>query len=270
LSLYHLKPENMQAYVDLLESRQFKYYAGYPSGVYLVADFLRSIGHTLGNPPEIIVTGAESLLPFQRKAFTEWIGAPSTDQYGQAEGVANLSRCEDDLYHEDMEFCVIEREKVTETPEGDVCRILGTALHNYAQPFIRYDTGDLASFNNRKCSCGRQTPVASCVDGRIESYVVTPDGRRVGRMDHCFKDLTSIREAQIVQHVPNELEVLLVPAPEFDGEVERELIDEIHSRVGGEMKVVVNITDAIPRTRTGKFRAVISKLDNELESHIQQ
>ena len=89
-------------------------------------------------------------------------------------------------------------------------------------------------------------------------------------MDHCFKDLTSIREAQIVQHVPNELEVLLVPAPEFDGEVERELIDEIHSRVGGEMKVVVNITDAIPRTRTGKFRAVISKLDNELESHIQQ
>ena len=269
LSLYHLKEENLPAYVEMLESRDFKYYTGYPSGMFLVADYLRSINHKLSRPPQIVIGGAESLLPFQRKAFQEWLGAPSTDQYGQAEGVANLSRCEDDRYHVDMEFCATEFQKVADSPDGSICKILGTGLHNYAQPFIRYDTGDLATTSPEACPCGRHAPVITYIDGRIESYVLTPDGRKIGRMDHCFKDITTIREAQIIQHAVDELEVKVVPTDAFDTSEEKRLSDEIVSRVGKDMKVAICRVNAIERGKSGKFRAVISEIDNHMDEYIQ-
>ena len=37
------------------------------------------------------------------------------------------------------------------------------------------------------------------IDGRIESYIVTPDGRQLGRLDFLFKDSDRIEEAQLVQ-----------------------------------------------------------------------
>ncbi len=185
LSLYHMTPENMGHYVDMLESREFSFYAGYPSGVYLLADYLRSVNHKLTNPPKIITTGAESLMPFQIKAYQDWIGAPATEHYGLAEGSANMAHCEERNYHVDMEFCILETEPVPGSGPG-VCRIIGTGLHNYAQPFIRYDTGDMATFSAEPCPCGRQSPIATYIDGRVESFVFTPDGRRIVRLDHCF------------------------------------------------------------------------------------
>ena len=44
----------------------------------------------------------------------------------------------------------------------------------------------------------------------VARYVVLPDGTRVGRMDHCFKDMVSVREAQIHQAQLGEITVRIV------------------------------------------------------------
>lgn len=265
LSLYHMKDEFLPAYVEMLESRDFVYYQGYPSGIYLLADYLRQIGHKLSRSPRIIITGAETLLPFQREALKQWLGAPSTDQYGQAEGVANCSRCPEDVFHEDMEFCAIEHLPLDDV-EGDITpfEIVGTSLHNFAQPFIRYRTGDIATPSKQYCPCGRQSPAIAYVDGRIESYVVTPDGRRIGRMDHAFKDMEDVREAQIVQETIDGLTVRVVPTETYSSETADVIVREIERLVGIDMCIAVEPVEAIPRSNTGKFRAVISKIESSL------
>jgi phenylacetate-CoA ligase len=270
LSLYHMTPENMSHYVEMLESRDFAFYAGYPSGVYLLADYLRSINHKLTRPPKIITTGAESLMPFQVKAFEEWIGAPATEHYGLAEGSANMAHCEERNYHVDMEFCVLEAQPVSQRDDGTVCHVIGTGLHNYAQPFIRYDTGDMATFSDAPCPCGRQSPIATYIDGRVESYVFTPDGRRIGRLDHCFKDMVNISECQVVQDDISELKIRIVKADSYGPADEKQLLEEFRRHLGESIDLTLEYVDRIPRTKTGKFRAVISNIEKEHLAEMSQ
>ena len=81
-----------------------------------------------------------------------------------------------------------------------------TGFANDATPFIRYRIGDVGTRSKRPCSCGRPGEVFLDVDGRIEDYVVTPDGRWIGRMDHVFKEQLEIAEA--LQHL--RIEVLQI------------------------------------------------------------
>jgi phenylacetate-CoA ligase len=98
------------------------------------------------------------------------------------------------------------------------------------------------------------------VDGRIEDYVVTPDGRRVGRLDHIFKELPDVAEAQILQETQEAIDVLVVPRTRWKADSERSLLKEIRSRLGEEIGVTVRQVDAIPREANGKFRAVKSRV----------
>lgn len=260
VSLYHMTQANMPAYVDMLERRTFKYYSGFPSGLFLLADYLRTIDHKLARPPDLIITGAESLLPFQIEAFNEWIGAPVTEQYGLAEGCANISQCEQGNFHVDMEFAIVEPKPVGVAEEGRLCKVIGTSLHNYATPFIRYDTGDIATFSDESCPCGRKGDVVKYIDGRVESYLITPEGRRVGRMGNCFKDLINIRECQLVQHNPRELLVKVVKESGYTDADERHLITALRSRLGESLDLQIHYVERIPRTKSGKFRAVVSTI----------
>ena len=260
VSLYHMTLANMPAYVDMLERRTFKYYSGFPSGIFLLADYLRTIEHKLTRPPDLIITGAESLLPFQVGAFNEWIGAPVTEQYGLTEGCANISRCERGSFHVDMEFAIVEPQPVGIAAEGRLCKVIGTSLHNYATPFIRYDSGDIATFSDESCPCGREGDVVKYIDGRVESYLITPEGRRVGRMGNCFKDLLNVRECQLVQHDPKELLVKVVKESSYTDADERHLITALRRRLGDSIDLQIDYVERIPRTKAGKFRAVVSTI----------
>ena len=96
----------------------------------------------------------------------------------------------------------------------------------------------------------------------MDDVVVTPDGRHIGRLDPVFKADLPIREAQIIQEDREHLRVLYVPTEayrEHDGAM---LVARIRDRVG-EMDVILEPVDEVPRTANGKFRAVISRLPAE-------
>jgi phenylacetate-CoA ligase len=135
-----------------------------------------------------------------------------------------------------------------------------TGLGNDATPFLRYRIGDVGTRLRRPCGCGRPGDVFLDVDGRIEDYVATPDGRLVGRLDHIFKDQLAVAEAQIVQERPVSIEVRVVPRPEWNAASERALMREIRSRLGDEIRVDLRLVNAIAREPNGKFRAVKSRV----------
>ena len=98
------------------------------------------------------------------------------------------------------------------------------------------------------------------MDGRNEDYVVTPDGRLVGRLDHIFKEQSMILEAQILQDTPRAIDVKIVPAPGYSRADEEAMIREIRLRLGNEIHIDIHEVSNIPRERNGKFRAVKSHL----------
>jgi phenylacetate-CoA ligase len=125
---------------------------------------------------------------------------------------------------------------------------------------LRYRIGDVGTRSKRPCVCGRAGDVFLEVDGRLEDYVLTPDGRWIGRLDHVFKDQVDVAEAQILQETPEAIEVLLVPRSGWNKTTERRLMREFRARLGDVIQVRVETVSAIPREPNGKFRAVQSRV----------
>lgn len=259
VSVHHLTKKNMPVIADYLCQRRVKYYSGYPSAIYLVACYFLENNIHLPDPPRVVVTGAETLLPYQRDVISNAFETEVADQYGASENCGNISECEKHMYHIDMEFGVVEFLPLKGLPDN-TRRIVCTGFRNPAMPLIRYDIGDVATLSDTVCSCGRHSPTVEKIDGRIESYIITPDGRQLGRLDFLFKDSAWIEEAQLVQDDIDSVTLKIVRANNFLEKNEKSLMDEAHKYLGDKIDIKIEYLTAIPRETNGKFRQIVSKI----------
>jgi phenylacetate-CoA ligase len=207
-----------------------------------------------------VFTSSESLLAFQRETIEAAFSAPVRDRYGVSEFAVSMTGCELERHHVDMEFGIVEVETSEETDESITGPLLVTGLAHDATPLIRYRVGDVGTRSKKPCPCGRPGDVFLDIDGRIEDYVETPDGRLIGRLDHIFKEQLDIAEAQITQETKDAIEVFVVPRSSYDDRSERRLMQEIRSRLGDTIDVAIRRVGSIPREPNGKFRAVKSRV----------
>jgi phenylacetate-CoA ligase len=141
-------------------------------------------------------------------------------------------------------------------------RILGTNLSNPAFPLLRYEVGDFASLGDVTCDCGRPGRVVERLDGRLEDYVIAKDGAKLGRLDHVFKDLDRVREAQIHQTRVGHMVINVVKGPGYSERDDRMLREEVLKRVGDRIDFDIEYVPAVQRTGSEKLRFVISTLEH--------
>ncbi len=255
-SAYHLAPDTAPHYLAQMARRCPAWFHGYPSLLALLASY--ALEGSVRPAATVVTTGAETLLPQQRALMREAFGVAPLEHYGMAEGVANASQCPEGNLHLDEDYAIVE---LLPLPgESDQFRIVGTNLTNPAFPLLRYDTDDVCTFTDRSCPCGRPGRVLDRIDGRQEDYVVTKSGVRLGRLDHLFKDLVRVREAQIVQQRPGSIEIRIVRGAGYGPPDEGRLREELRRRVGEDLDFAIVYVEAIPRTRAGKIRFVVSQL----------
>lgn len=252
---YHMSAENLQYYADEINKRRPPWLVGYPSLLSLLASYLLETGQSLGYELSGVAVSSESLLPPQIRMIKQAVGVKPIQDYGQEEGVANFSECEHGNLHVDEDFSAVEFIPLS---DNNSYRVIGTNFSNLATPLIRYDTGDIVSLSKKKCECGRPGRVVKDIDGRKEDYVVLKDGTKLGRMDHVFKDLVNIREAQIHQKSPGWIEVRVVKAAKYNKNDENRMMYELRKRVGEETGISINYVKHLDRTGQGKLRFVIS------------
>jgi phenylacetate-CoA ligase len=265
-SLYHMTTANLPAYIEAMHDAPAVYVQGYPSSLHLLGRAMLEAGRPLpAGKIKAIFPSSESLLAFHREVIEEAFAAPVFDRYGTSEFVVSMTGCVLGRLHLDMEFGIVEVEVQEETADYIRGPLLVTGLGNDATPFIRYRIGDVGTRSKHACACGRPGDVFLDVDGRVEDYVVTPDGRWVGRLDHIFKDQLDIAEAQILQEGIDSIEVRVVPRTTFDERAEHALRKEIRARLGDEIGIDVRRVEEIPREANGKFRAVKSAVGRNVE-----
>jgi phenylacetate-CoA ligase len=260
LNMHHLTPAKIGSIVEFLDSHSFEYYSGYPSIIHMLAAMAKTAGIALTSKPRAVFTGAENMLDFQRRDIADFTGAILSDQYGASEGCGNASHCPQFVYHEDFEFGLLEG---VEQAPGDPARsILATGFASDVFPFIRYEIGDTAVWepDGTRCACGRSSRTLSRIEGRIDDYVVTPEGARIMRFDYIFKDSLNVKEAQVVQLRPGEVDLRLVRRPEYSQKDEADLRREFARWVSPALTLRFEYVDEIERERNGKFRAVVSRL----------
>lgn len=263
-TMHHISEDKVPAIVNRLNKGGFVYYSGYPSILYSLATIIENVGLQITASPKVIFTGAEALLDYQREKISAVFGCLVTDQYGFSEGCGNASRCEEDLFHEDFEYGILECHNPIINPDGTKTgEILATGFTNLAMPFIRYQVGDTATWIDKECSCGRESKTILQINGRNEDYVITPEGNKILRFDYIFKDTVNIVEAQVVQKELGSITIRIVKGNNYSTKEEALLIKEVHSKISPRLKVSFEYIDKIEREATGKFRAVKSLLNNK-------
>jgi len=259
LSTYHISGETVKSIVDYLNNTDFVFYTGYPSAMYSLASLIEEKKLHLENKPKYIISGSDALLPKYEAAIQRVFGAPVTDQYGMNEFAGNMSRCEQGKYHLDFECCYVEQQPLPAAREGD-SKLFFTGWGNYAMPFIRYEVGDYGKPTLKKCSCGRHSLCFESIDGRMEDYIVTPDGRKIVGMNQVFEYAANAKEIQIYQKDVDLLTIFVVPDKNYGEDDNKALIRELRRRAGEEIKIEIKPVEEIKRAENGKFRAVISEV----------
>lgn len=244
-SSYHLAPQNLTAYLDALRRYQPDFVHGYPSSLYLLA-------LAGGYKAKTVFTASETLLDFQRAAIEKAFGVKVFNWYGNSELTCNIVECAAGNLHYRTDYGRLEL-----LADGTM---ICTGLNNPAMPLIRYRVGDRAVAKAGDCPCGCAFPLIERIEGRIEDYIRTPDGRFVGRLDHLFKDVAHVREAQIVQTHLDEIVIRVVRAPGYNEAVERAVRNEARQRLGDSVTIRFEYVERIERTAAGKFRFIVSQL----------
>ena len=261
-SSYYLSDESCPAYIDAISAFNPTFIDSYPSAIATLATFINRerIAHRIA--PRSVITSSETLLAPQREAIEMAFGCKARDHYGCAEMAALITECEHGSYHVNPEFGIVEILRddggaCGHDEEGQLCL---TGLVNDSMPLIRYMIGDRARWSDRSCGCGRAFPVIGALLGRTDDVIVTPEGRKVGRLDPAFKGADGIVEAQIVQTARDTVEVLVVGDAHFTDAAAAILVANLHARLSDAMHISIRRVAAIPRGRNGKFRSVVSRM----------
>jgi phenylacetate-CoA ligase len=270
LSSYHLAPDLVAHYLDALRRYQVRYLLGYTSSLYSLAQGVLHLGQN-DLKMEVVVTNAEPVYEYQRRAIEEAFHCPVRETYGMSEIVAAASECEEGKLHLWNEAGVVEI-LAGDKPvsDGTTGEIVCTGLLNDDMPLIRYRVGDRGTrpvSDNETCTCGRTLPLLASVEGRMDDLVYTADGRRVGCIDTIYDARLPVREAQIVQETLERVRVRYVPAPEFTSESGSSIIRGMRERMGA-VEVVLEQVDEIPRGANGKYRAVVCNLPVEVRERL--
>ena len=268
-TMHHINVNTVESIVERLNKGGFVYYSGYPSILFSLATLIADMNLKITKYPKVIFTGAEALLDHQRNKISKVFNCLVTDQYGFSEGCGNASRCENDLFHEDFEYGVLECNNPVKNDDGSYTgSVLATGFTNLAMPFIRYEVGDTATWLDIDCKCGRKSKTIREVNGRNEDFVITPEGNKILRFDYIFKDTSSIIESQVVQRELGSITIRIVKRSNYNNEkMETHLKKEVNSKISKTLKVSFEYINEIERDATGKFRAVKTYLKNYNETN---
>lgn len=265
MSSYHLAASYTSAYFEAMHRYKVVYMFGYASSMYSLAQI--ALEKNIKAPQlKVAISNAEPLYQHQREIIGKVFGCPVRDTYGMAEIVCAASECHERNLHFWPEVGIIELSGDNEDSlvrPGQGGRLICTSLLNADMPLIRYEVGDRGMFGKESehCACGRSLPLLEAIEGRVDDVIVTPDGRQLGRLDPVFKSDLPIREAQIIQENLGRIRLRFVPSSGYEERHGIAIVKRLRERVG-DIQIVLEQVDHIPRSSNGKFRGVISNVSS--------
>lgn len=262
-SSFDLSDKYMDEIVAGLNKFKPNYMRGYASSIYLFAKHIEDNGLSINFQPEGVFTTAEVLFGYQRELIEDVFGCKVFNQYGLNDGGISAFECGVHKgLHVDMLRSILEvvDENGNQLEPGKEGKILATSLHNYAMPFIRYDTGDLGVLSNEKCECGRDTPLLEKIIGRTTDYLEFSNGAIIGTpiLTILFGKFDII-QYQIVQKDADTILVNIVKGKNYRKDDEKEIRDTFYKHVG-DINMMFNYVDKIEATKAGKWKFIVREL----------
>jgi phenylacetate-CoA ligase len=216
--------------------------------------------------PAVVAYGADALSESAREIAIR-LGIQPISRYQSIEAGAIGFECERHAgHHVNMDMCPVrivdaEGREVAAGESGDV---VISNLTNRATVLLNYRQGDLAH-TTEPCTCGRNLPMISLLEGRTAEWLTDRDGQAVHpqAVKMLLRTEAPIRRYQVVQERRDRFALSVVPAPETDlrglaARLERRFAEQFGEGTATEVRFV----EDLPRTDSGKVRTVISLVES--------
>lgn len=230
--------------------------------------------------PELqqVVNISERLIPQTRKHYTEVFGTPLLDDYAMGECLFLSNGCPTSGgMHVNADWSILEvvDDENRPVPAGAKgAKVLVTNLANWAQPFIRYEVGDIVTMADKPCGCGSNMPLIERVDGRDSDVFRIPSSNGLKELspivfEHALAHVVDAREYQIVQEAATDFRIRVEPLPgkELDTEQAHQAIQKHLVTYGlkDKIRVEVELVDELTSDGEQKFKRVVSQIDDSVE-----
>lgn len=264
---FQLDPHNNDAenFLSDLADQNPDIIIGYPWALGTAADNMTpDLRHRI--KPRLIITGAEMLTPQRRSDISREFNTRVFDTYGshefnliawECEKTGDLHTCDDNMIVE-----IIKDGKPA--LQGETGEVVGTALHSFGMPFIRYRLGDMAVKGRETCRCGQPFSTISSIEGRTTEQFVLPNGKKFHPygvlgpvITHAFPHIT---QHQIVQETLYKFSLKLVLKDNKRFVDFSELSKACKKILGGDISFRVETVDRILPSKSGKTQSFISLL----------
>jgi len=269
LNALKMDERHLATYAEKLAKLKPKLLYGYPSSMYILAEYMDKIGAKVEH--DLAVSTTAEVLPNHQRDFIEsFFHCRIFDLYGCGE--LNSIACECEKHgglHIATEHVIVEiipEDGSRSNAESGLVVI--TDLENYGMPFIRYANGDRSLLLKESCTCGRGLPLMASIEGRIYDVIRGLNGNTIyggfihkilfGQLDWISR--FGIRQYQVIQETDRDLTVKIVSDIRPPRNDEEQLTPIIH-RYLGRMNVRIQYVEGISPGESGKTRFVISKIN---------
>jgi len=259
-SSFHLTDENMAFYLERIKNLGPCFLHVYPSSIYYLARFLKRSG--LQPPKNIqgILAESENVYPEQRQLVEELFNCRYFSSYGHTEKLIAAAECEhSDDYHVWPTygfFELLDEDGSVITTPGRRGEIVGTGFINDVVPFIRYRTGDFATYVGDQCpKCGRNHLLIRDIRGHnVQETLIAKDGTvipwsAVNMHDDTFNN---VHRFQFYQDTPGKAVLRVIPTPAFTPLDAEKIKKNLGIKFAGRLEFDIKLVPDIPLSGSGK------------------
>lgn len=259
-SNFHMTDENMRRYVDHLAGLGPCVLHVYPSSAYALARFISRGGAPAPSNVRAVIAESEIVYPEQRALVEQVFGCRYFSCYGHTEKLVLAAECEhstdDHVWPTYGYFELLDSDgRPVQTP-GERGEIVGTGFINRVMPFIRYRTGDFATWVAPQCTaCGRKHPVIRDIRGhRTQEMLLAADGAEISWTAMNMHDDTfeNVRQFQFYQEEPGRAVLRIIPGPAFTDQDAARIHQNLGRKLEGRLAFTIQHTDSIPLSPMGK------------------
>lgn len=263
-SLY-LRAETIPYYVRHILDSKPSILRGYPSFINDIAEYI--LENRISIPFHIkgVQLTAENAHDLQIENISKAFNTSVFFQYGHSE-VCVFGYTADNTYEYLCSpfygFTEVLDRNGKQVTIGGVGEVVVTGFYNFAMPFIRYRTGDLAIFNGDTDGIVRLGKIV----GRTQDYILTENGEKValtalifGQHYHAFRN---IQKWQLQQDIPGKVQVRIIKEDGFSPKDEMEIRSKFKGIAGVDTEF--EYVNLIPLSPRGKFRFLVQNISGSL------
>lgn len=265
LDTMDLNTSSMSNFVSRWREFQPEMIFGHSHSIYIFAKFVIEQNIKDLRPNGIVATSM-MLLDHEREIIEAAFQCKVSNRYGCEEVGLIAVECEKHQgMHINNSHIILEclDENSMPVAPGQAGKLVITDLNNFGMPLIRYRVEDVGVLSDRKCSCGRNTPLLERLEGRVADFLKKPDGGQVAGVSLVERTLTKIpgiEQMQLVQEQLQEILINRVKGPEYTPNTDTQLIAEFREVFDSSVNLIIKDVEKIPQEKSGKYRFSICKI----------